>query len=371
MKLTFILAILVSGPVGFLLLWVILRLMFKGSILLKICLSTGLAMLITSFASVMVGLYGPMQYLWVLPVAVVVHVIAYSYITVLIKKPLLQVTTAINNLEQGKLEVHFDQKMSEQKDELGILIKSSAGLTSKLKEIISSVRSSAETTVKASQQLAISSQELSEGASEQASSVEEVSSSMEEMVANIEQNNDNAKQSESIANEAAINIEKNAAALNRAVSSMNDIAQKITIINDIAFQTNILALNAAVEAARAGEHGKGFAVVAAEVRKLAERSKIAAEEIDRISHEGVESIENASKSFSLLAPQVEKTSVFAREIANASAEQHIGSEQINMTIQQLNMITQKNAASSEEIASSAENLSTDAQSLLNTIRYFN
>ena len=193
---------------------------------------------------------------------------------------------------------------------------------------------------------------------------------MEEKVANIQQNSDNSNQTEKITIKTADGVKNGSQTTLNAVSSMKQIAEKITIINDIAFQTNILALNAAVEAARAGEHGRGFAVVAAEVRKLAERSKKAAEEIDVLSKSGVGISEIAGQQLQAIVPEIEKTVRLVQEIALASKEQNLGAEQINSALQQLNQVTQQNASTSENVATNAENLSKQAERLNKIITYF-
>jgi methyl-accepting chemotaxis protein len=190
------------------------------------------------------------------------------------------------------------------------------------------------------------------------------------MAANIQQNTDNAQQTEKITLNVSQGVEKVGNASRESLESIRNIADKIGIINDIAFQTNILALNAAVEAARAGEHGKGFAVVAAEVRKLAERSKIAADEIVALASKSVNVTEDASELMGSLIPEIEKTAKLVQEIAAASIEQNSGSDQINNAIQQLNTVTQQNAASSEELATSSEELSSQAEQLKELIGFF-
>jgi methyl-accepting chemotaxis protein len=255
-------------------------------------------------------------------------------------------------------------------DELGDMIRYINEMVASLKNIITNIRAASENIAAASQEMSSTSQQLSQGSSEQAAAAEEVSSSMEQMSANIQQNADNSQQTKKIAMLSSDSIKTGSESTTMAVKSMKEIAKKIQIVNDIAFQTNILALNAAVEAARAGEHGKGFAVIAAEVRKLAERSKIAADEINVVSKSGVEISDKAGKQLVAVVPEMDKTVKLVQEISAASQEQNAGADQINNSIQQLNMVTQRNAAASEELATSSEELAAQADQLKDDISFF-
>ncbi|MGY2053273.1 methyl-accepting chemotaxis protein, partial [Methylobacterium sp. JK268] len=215
-----------------------------------------------------------------------------------------------------------------------------------------------------------SAEQLSQGSTEQASSTEEASASMEEMAANVKQNADNAGQTETIARQSAKDAEASGAAVGRAVDAMQTIAQKITIVQEIARQTDLLALNAAVEAARAGEHGRGFAVVASEVRKLAERSQAAAAEIGTLSSETVKAAQEAGSMLGRLVPDIRRTAQLVEEISAACREQDAGSAQINAAIQQLDKVTQQNASASEEVSATSEELAAQAERLQGTIAYF-
>ncbi len=299
--------------------------------------------------------------------ATIIAIILALIITKGIVNPIRKSVQLANEIAKGDLTSNIDIN---QKDEIGQLANALQMMIGKLKNIVANVKDGAENIVTASQQMSSTSQQMSQGASKQASSAEEVSSSMEEMASNIQQNTDNAQQTEKIALKSREGVSQGSQSTDISVKAMKDIAEKITIVNDIAFQTNILALNAAVEAARAGEHGKGFAVVAAEVRKLAERSKIAADEIDALSKNGVQVSEDAGKILTEIVPEIESTSKLVQEIAAASMEQNSGADQINSAIQQLNQVTQQNAAASEEMATSSEELASQAEELRETISYF-
>ncbi|MDJ1466984.1 methyl-accepting chemotaxis protein [Xanthocytophaga flava] len=243
-------------------------------------------------------------------------------------------------------------------------------MVNRLRDIMGMIMQGADNIASASLQMSASAQQVSQGATEQAASIEEVSSSIEQMSSNISQNTDNAQQTEKIALQATEDIKTGNESVRNTVASMKIIAEKISIVGEIARQTNLLALNAAVEAARAGEHGKGFAVVAAEVRKLAERSQTAALEIDGLSKSSVLTADKSGKILEQMVPNIQKTSHLVQEISAASLEQNSGTEQISLAIQQLNQVIQQNAAASEEMATSSEELSAQAEQLKDVISFF-
>ncbi|NYT24954.1 MCP four helix bundle domain-containing protein [Alcaligenaceae bacterium] len=240
----------------------------------------------------------------------------------------------------------------------------------KLADTIGQINMAADALNSAAGQVSATAQSLSQSSSQQAASVEETTASIEQMTASIDQNSENAKVTDGMATSTARQAEEGGNAVKETVEAMKQIADKIGIIDDIAYQTNLLALNAAIEAARAGEHGKGFAVVAAEVRKLAERSQVAAQEISQVASSSVKLAEQAGQLLNEIVPAIRKTSDLVQEIAASSQEQSQGVGQINGAMGQLNQATQQNASASEELAATAEEMGGQAGQLQELMSFF-
>jgi methyl-accepting chemotaxis protein len=281
--------------------------------------------------------------------------------------PVSEAVEVLTLVEQGDLtrtvKGNYKGQLGDFKDTVNNTI-------AKLAQTIAEVVSAADQLGNASQQISSTSQSLSQASSEQAASVEETSASIEQMAASINQNTENARVTDGMASKASQEAGEGGVAVKQTVGAMKDIANKIGIIDDIAYQTNMLALNAAIEAARAGDHGKGFAVVAAEVRKLAERSQIAAQEIGQLAETSVSTAESAGELLDAIVPSIAKTSDLVQEIAASSQEQSAGVSQINTAMNQMSQITQQNASASEQLAATAEEMTGQAEQLQTLMSFF-
>ncbi len=284
-----------------------------------------------------------------------------------IRKPIIESVKFAQQMSNGNLGLAFE---IDRKDEMGELMNALGVLAKTNNQIISKIKESAKEISDASIDLNNKAQEMANGATEQASSVEEIAASMVQMSANIEQNSKNATETEKIAKSSANDIVDGTNSAMNAIAIMQDIASKVSIINDIAFQTNLLALNAAVEAARAGNAGRGFSIVATEVRKLAERSKKAAIDIEKVSKSTIQKSTNAANKLEKLSPEIEKTAVLVSEIATSSLEQINGVSQVNNAMEELNKVVQQNVNNSEQVANYSEELQGLAEQLNEIISYY-
>lgn len=276
-----------------------------------------------------------------------------------------EITSLAQKMADGDLTVQVSER-SEQDE----LMQALNAMLQRLSEIVFVVQAAADHVANGSQAMSSSAEHMSQGATEQAAAAEQASSSMEQMAANIRQNADNAMQTEKIALQAAEEARASGSAVVQTVTAMNQIAKKIAIIEEIARQTHMLSLNATIEAAKAQDHGKGFAVVASEVRALAERSRVAAEEINEITASSVAISEKAGDMLKSLVPNIQKTAELVQEISAASNEQNSGANQINQAIQQLDQVIQENASTSEEMAATADSLAKQAKDVLQTLAFF-
>jgi len=308
------------------------------------------------------------SFIWgLLAAGLVLSVIISFAIVKMITKPIAKTIEVMQGITLGDLTAEIEVNSE---DEVGILLMNMRTMQEKLIDVVQAIQGNSDQISSAAAQVSDTANSLSQAASEQAASVEETSASVEQMRASINQNSENAQTTDKTASQSAFAAAEGGEAVSRTVGAMDQIAEKISIIEDIAYQTNMLALNAAIEAARAGEHGKGFAVVAAEVRKLAERSQVAASEISTLSVDSVAVAETAGKLLEKMVPDITKTAELVQKITAASEEQSVGAGQITQAMQQLDKVTQQNAAGSEELAATAEEMYAQSENLQDVIGFF-
>ena len=303
----------------------------------------------------------------VIAVAIVAIILVAMLVASTITRPLSSALHVADAMAQGDLNSRIGACS---KDETGQLLSRMDHMSGRLREIVGEVIGNANGLASASEEISATAQSLSQAASEQAASVEETSASQEQIAASVQQNAENAITTDDRATKASSQAVEGGRAVGETVSAMKEIAEKISIIEDIAYQTNLLSLNAAIESARAGEHGKGFSVVATEVRKLAERSQVAALEIGNLAGDSVQVAEQAGSLLDEIVPSITKTAELVQEIAATSDEQASGVTQISVAMGQMEQVTQQNASSSEELASTAEEMSAQAEQLKQLMSFF-
>lgn len=362
-----IMPFLVGLPIGY----GVIRYFFKGSVLQQVLLLwLGNLLFIDLLVNIKYLIEQQMPTWWILPMGIFVSIGLFIYVAQRVKKPLEDAIADLKGLSKGNLKLKAETKLKNRSDELGEIHRTILTLNDTFRDVVGAIKESSFQIQQAGEQVRKKAHELSESATEQSGSLEEISASMEEMVSTIQSNSDNAKQTQGLARNTTDGMELSNNSSAEALKAMNDISGTIQVINDIAFQTNILALNAAVEAARAGESGKGFSVVAGEVRKLAERSSVAATEIVTMAEKGVTISESVRTKLDENLPRMQETLRYVGEIAAASMEQSSGAQQINSALQSLNQVTQHNASSAENLNHHARELFNHSKSLEDKVKFF-
>lgn len=354
---------IVSIPIAY----VVLKVLFKKSILFNI----GLTVIISSILCASSTKLEMLTYINSITnffIQVIIIATSLVIISQKIKKPLSQTIFQLNKISEKELA--FDVKENVGKYE----IKHLNTIIYKLKEnylnIFQNMQNNSEKLSEASKEMALVAVELSKSSNEQASAVEEVSSTMEEMANNTNQNSKKAKKTGESTEESLKAIKDNNEIIDKTVVAISNIDNKIKLISDIAAKTNILSINASIEAARAGESGKGFSVVAQEVRKLADMVKVTSDEINKLSKEGKNMSEKLKSEQIKTLEKISNSTKHVKAIISASLEQQNGIEMINQSMQQFNEITNLNSSSADKMSTSAQGLLNQADSMKILINQF-
>lgn len=362
----FLPSIILGIPIGYF----VFRYFFKGSVFFKIGMLWLTNLLLVAFNSALTSKF-PEAYPALIANLIGIGVsVVFFYFSSNMLKPFRRATESLDEFAKGNLKATIDPELCKRNDEVGLVAKSVTVLQENFREIVEEIQSGIELLNTESEQINDFSSSMLASSSTQAASIEEISASMEEMVSNIQQNYENSRKTDIITLRIAEEMDKISGSSKQSTEAIKSISDKINIITDIAFQTNILALNAAVEAARAGEHGKGFAVVAAEVRKLAERSRVAANDIIESATETVKETQNSTILIDRLMPNISDAKQHVQEITASSSEQTQGSEQINLSILQLNEKAQNNAQSAQLLNDSSLRLNDKAKDLEASMGFF-
>ncbi len=350
---------------------ILMRVLFKKSVFAPISTIWVITIIITSIntqARILIDAYTQAI---ALPVGIIAVVVGIYYAAKFVKDPLNEMIDDLSKLSKGNINIKIAGKYDERKDEIGVLARSINDLSKNFNRMIAEIQQNSINIVKTSNELNSITHDLLNYASSQALSIQEISATMEEITTNINMNTDNSIKTEVLADKTVDAIKESKSSIENSNHAMKDVADKIKVINDIAFQTNILALNAAVEASHAGAAGKGFAVVAAEVKKLAEKSNAVAKEVEEVSNKVIELSEKADGNFHEIVKESYVISDLIKNVAEANKEQNMNVQQINNSIQELNKMLQNNTGAIEEISSKTDFLDKTAQKLNELISYFN
>jgi methyl-accepting chemotaxis protein len=348
-----------------------MKMLFKKTVVFKLGMIMLILFLCMPWSVFFVADKGFIHVTWTLPLSFLCILLVFYLMMKTIKTPLQRLSEKVDEISKGNLDITFDDLNLKGDDEITAISKSIILHANKLKDVIREIKTTSVDLKSSSNEVNQSSQMLSQTVSEQAASTEEIFSSMEQIISNIQQNADNVKKTDKNTGIIKAQLQEMQSTTQENKKAVDIIANKIGVVNEIAFQTNILSLNAAVEAARAGEQGRGFSVVATEVRKLSERSKMAATEIQSLSAQSVKAAEDADKIFHVTSMQVQNTIASINEIAVSSNDQNIGATQINVALQELNSTIQETASSIEELAQTAEVLNSFATRLNDLMAFFN
>jgi methyl-accepting chemotaxis protein len=358
--------VVVLLPFGYGVVWFL----YRKTIIFYTALTTFIASMGIAIVAFIIGNLGFYHVIWAVPVCLAWLLAGNTVAKVLVKKTTAELSLKLKQMAEGNLDIKVDDSLLKQNHEIGEMARSLSTLVEELKSVVLQIRDFSTEVNKLGETLTDSASGISSGANEQAAATEELSASMKEVTSSIHQSADNASETEKIANNTALEMAELNDSSKRVFGAINEISDKIQVINDIAFQTNILALNAAVEAARAGEAGRGFAVVAAEVRKLAERSRVSADQIIQLSNITRSETQQFGVRIDKLSPDIQKTANLVQEITAVSQEQRMSMDQINVSLQQFNTVTQGNASASEELQSLSEVLTQKSEQLINLVSFF-